>query len=112
MKCKWCGTEVHFERTPEDGGGMIVETATGKDHQCLPFLEWEKSKNLTGPTLSYSRYELWTLGPEEAEKRIDLQNKAREPILPFLPKKLKFKKKPVSEMWNDKIVKVYYEEES
>jgi len=82
MICKWCGVEVHLERT-ELGGGMIVETETRENHQCMPFLEWEKSKKLNGPTLSYSRYELWTLGPKEAEKRIDLQNKAREPILPF-----------------------------
>lgn len=82
MKCKWCGTEVYLWRDRELGGGMIIEDETGENHSCQPFLEWEKSKNLHGPTLSISRYELWRLGPKKAEKRIDLQKKANEPLLP------------------------------
>lgn len=84
MKCKWCGTEVYLWRDQELGGGMIIEKETKKQHFCKPFLEWEKSINLHGPTLSYSRYQLWFIGPKKAKKRIDLQEKAKKPLLPFL----------------------------
>jgi len=81
LNCKWCGTKVRLQIFRE-GGGMIIEDETGENHFCKPFLEWEKSKNLHGPTLSFNRYELWRLGPKEAEKRIDLQIKANHPLLP------------------------------
>jgi len=84
MKCKWCGIECYLDRNyGELGGGMIRERATNELHACNNFLEWEKSKSLQGPALSHSRYELWLMGPEQADKRLDLQKKAKEPLLPF-----------------------------
>lgn len=82
MKCKWCGVECQLERD-ELGGGMVIEKETKENHVCKPFLDWQKSINLHGPTLSYSRYQLWLMGPKKAKKCIDLQNKARKPLLPF-----------------------------
>jgi hypothetical protein len=80
MKCKWCGIEVHLQIFRE-GGGMIIEDKTNKQHYCQPFVDWEKTKNLHGPTLSYSRYKLWLLGPKEAEKQIKLQQMTNKPLL-------------------------------
>lgn len=82
MKCKWCGMELYLWRD-ELGGGMMMEKETDQGHSCKPFLEWEESKNLHGPSLSGARYELWRIGPKEANKRLDLQEKAKKPILPF-----------------------------
>lgn len=82
-KCKWCGVDYHFLPDRELGGGTIIETKTGKPHVCKPFKEWEEQMKLNGPSLSQSRYELWLLGPEEANRRVDLQKKARQPLLPF-----------------------------
>lgn len=83
MKCKWCKVQVFLQRD-ELGGGMIIERETMKPHSCQPFLEWEKAKNLQGPTLSQVRYQLWLMGPSKAEKRRDLQEKARKPLLPWI----------------------------
>ena len=82
MKCKWCGAKLYFWRDRELGGGMMVEKDTGESHVCKPFLEWEKSIGLQGPSLSKARYDLWLLGPEKAKKRVDLQEKAKQPLLP------------------------------
>jgi len=83
MKCKWCGVELYFLRDRELGGGMMMEKETGQSHNCKPFLEWEKSIGLHGPTLSPARFKLWELGPEEAKKALDLQEQAKKPLLPF-----------------------------
>jgi len=82
MKCKWCGVEVVFVPDRELGGGMVFEKETRQLHSCKPFLEWEKSIGLNGPSLSYARYQLWLMGPKKAKARIDLQDKARKPLLP------------------------------
>ena len=82
MKCKWCGVELVFFADRELGGGMMVEKETNQGHCCKPFLEWEKSIKLNGPLLSYARYQLWLMGPKKAKKNIELQKKAKQPLLP------------------------------
>lgn len=88
MRCVWCGTELYFLHDRELGGGMQMEKETNQPHNCKPFLEWEKSIGLHGPTLSESRYQLWEMGPEKASKSVELQKKAREPLLPFFKKEV------------------------
>ena len=87
MKCKWCGAVLYFVPDRELGGGTMMEKETNQPHVCKPFLEWEKSVGLHGPRLSQARYQLWLMGPKKAKKCFDLQNKARQPLLPFFPLK-------------------------
>ncbi|NVM21398.1 MAG: hypothetical protein HWN68_06425 [Desulfobacterales bacterium] len=60
---------------------MINDEETGQPHSCEVFADWLESKNLHGPTLSSARYELWRIGPEEANKRRDLQEESKKPTL-------------------------------